>query len=300
MHWHSQANPNRARRVVRWGLALGAALLAGGAARAADQTYDCVVDPSESVALGSPVPGLLAEVLVKRGDVVTAGQVVARLESGVEAATLKYNRALAASTARIDAQAARLDLAQARLERSTGLLKKGVVAQDKFDELEADVRVGEQDLERERTEKALAEIEAEKAEAQLAQRTIRSPISGVVSERNLSAGEYVSQDNHIATIAKLEPLNVETFLPVEMYPAMRVGMTGTVFPDPPISGRYDATIVVVDHVFDPSSGTFGVRLELENPDNRLPAGQRCQVSFSDAVSSLEPAGQDPGGAAAVK
>lgn len=288
MHWHLQASPNRPRRaglMAYFGLVLCVGSLLIGSAAANEQRFDCVVDPSETVKLGSPVPGLLAEVLVKRGDAVSVGQVVARLESADEAATVRYKRALAASTARIDAQAARLTLSRARLERADGLHEKGIVAQDKYDEMQADVLVDEQNLEREKTDRALAEIDVEKAQALLDQRAIKSPISGIVSERNLSAGEYVSQDNSIATLAKLDPLHVEAFLPVEMYPQVVIGVKGKVFLDPPVGGEYDATTIVVDHVFDPSSGTFGVRLELDNPGNRLPAGQRCKVNFPAAMAT---------------
>jgi multidrug efflux pump subunit AcrA (membrane-fusion protein) len=51
-----------------------------------ERASDCVVDPSLRANLGSQVPGLLAAVLVRRGDHVHAGQVVARLVSVVETA----------------------------------------------------------------------------------------------------------------------------------------------------------------------------------------------------------------------
>jgi hypothetical protein len=38
-------------------------------------------------------------------------------------------------------------------------------------------------------------------------------------------------------------------------------------------------VTVVDRVVDAASSTFGVRLELANPDYRLPAGLKCRVRF---------------------
>ncbi len=64
-------------------------------------SFDCVVDPSLTLKLGSPVPGLLDEVEVERGDRVTKGQVVARLESAVERETVALNEAKARSSAEI-------------------------------------------------------------------------------------------------------------------------------------------------------------------------------------------------------
>jgi len=42
---------------------------------------------------------------------------------------------------------------------------------------------------------------------------------------------------------------------------------------------YGAKVTVVDRVVDAASGTFGVRLELPNPNYRLPAGLKCKVPF---------------------
>jgi RND family efflux transporter MFP subunit len=257
--------------------------LAAGPTRAEDRRFDCVIDPSMTVKLGSPTPGLLSEVLVNRGDVVTAGQVVARLESSVEAATLALNRARAASTARIDAQAARLALSRARMGRASELLARESFTRDKYDEQRADTRVSEEDLAREKVELRLAELEVARAQAALEQKTVRSPIAGVVGERKLSPGEFVHQDTFIMNIAHLDPLHVEVFLPAAMYSQVRIGMTGVVLPDESSGGSYNATVSVVDRVFDPASATFGVRLVLPNPGNRLPGGQRCKIKLDVAA-----------------
>ena len=47
----------------------------------------------------------------------------------------------------------------------------------------------------------------------------------------------------------------------------------------PVGGRFTGRVTIVDRVFDSSSGTFGVRIELPNPDHSLPAGHRCTVTF---------------------
>jgi RND family efflux transporter MFP subunit len=262
-------------------VAMCCALLAGSA-RAEDRRFDCVIDPSMTVKLGSPSSGLVSEVLVNRGDTVAAGQIVARLESSVEAATLALHRARAASTARVDAQAARMAFSRARLGRASELLARNSFTRDKYDEQRADARVAEEDLAREKVELRLAELEASRSQAVLEQRTIRSPIAGVVGERKLSPGEFVHQDTFIMSVAHLDPLHVEAFLPVALYPHLNTGMTAIVAPDEPIGGSYAATVAVVDRVFDPASATFGVRLILPNPGNQLPAGQRCKIKFDDA------------------
>jgi len=95
----------------------------------------------------------------------------------------------------------------------------------------------------------------------------------------MTGGEYVHQEAVILRLARLNPLYVETFLPVQLFPLLHVGLEAVVEPAAPIGGSIPAKVAVVDQMFDAASGTFGVRLELSNADGRLPAGQRCKVSF---------------------
>ena len=45
-------------------------------------------------------------------------------------------------------------------------------------------------------------------------------------------------------------------------------------------------VTVVDHVFDAASGTFEVRLERANPDDKIPARQRCPVFFDVPAAAM--------------
>jgi hypothetical protein len=47
-------------------------------------------------------------------------------------------------------------------------------------------------------------------------------------------------------------------------------------------GTYIAKVIIVDRVIDAASGTFGVRLEIPNPEYQLPAGPKCRMIFPPA------------------
>jgi multidrug efflux pump subunit AcrA (membrane-fusion protein) len=126
-----------------------------------------------------------------------------------------------------------------------------------------------------------AKLEAMRAEGVLHQRQILSPVNGIVTERTLGQGEYLNDQAHILTIAELDPLRVETYLPIALYGHVKVGDTADILPEAPVGGTYQAKIVVVDKVFDAASNTIGVRLELPNPDLRLPAGIHCRVRLAE-------------------
>ncbi len=81
------------------------------------------------------------------------------------------------------------------------------------------------------------------------------------------------------TIAQIDPLNVEAFLPLSEFGRVRPGMPAEVYPEDPIGGKYDAVVMIADRVFDAASATIGVRLDLPNPKLIVPAGLKCQVHF---------------------
>jgi RND family efflux transporter MFP subunit len=253
------------------------ALLAGPAAAA--DSFDCVIDPSAMLRLGSPVAGLLAEVLVDRGDFVTAGQEVARLESGIDAATVELDALQAESTEELNAAQTKLDLAQSRLARTKALAEKGVTTNEQVEQQSAEVQVAERERDLEMQKRKLAALELDRSKAQLERRTIRAPIAGYIAARGLGPGEFADQNAAIVTLVSLDPLRVETFLPVAYWQQVLPGTVAQVSLDEPVAGVHPATVTVVDRVFDAASGTFGVRLDLSNPDGALPAGQRCTVAF---------------------
>ena len=214
---------------------------------------DCLIEPHVVVTVGSSVDGVIEEVLVDRGDTVKAGQVVARLMSGVETATVDLRKSKAEFGAR-------------KSERNEELVKKQLVSVQDKDEMDTERRMNEAELKR--------DLEA------LNQRTIVSPVTGVVVERYLSKGELLRQDKaRIVKLAQLDPLNVELVMSSSAYGSIRVGMTGEVTIAAPTRGTYKAKVTVVDRTIDAASGTFGVRLELPNPDLRIPSGLKCQVRF---------------------
>lgn len=252
---------------------------------------DCVIEPQQVVKLATPVVGVLASVDVDRGDVVHKGQVLGKLEDGLEQATLKLARAEAGSDFAIKAAQARLDFLRRKNDRAGQLVAKNIVAQATADEADSDANVAEQNLKEAELAQQIARLKVGQAEEQIKQRTLVSPIDGVVTERLLVPGEYRNEQSPVLTLAQIDPLRVEVFVPTSQYGRIPIGSTAEIRPQQPIGGSYSATVTVVDEVLDAASGTFGVRLALPNPSGHLPAGIRCKVQFQAA---------EPGTAEAAK
>ncbi len=243
------------------------------------QAIDCVINPSMTLKIGSPVSTTLASVDVDRGDHVKTGQVLARLDSGVEAADLALADARSGGTSEVDRNRSKMELAAADLSRGERLLQGSNIPPQKVDELRSNFQVAHQDTVTAELNHRLAGLEFARAQALLLQRIIRSPIDGVVTQKLLGPGEYVHQDNHILVLAVVSPLFVEAYPPVRLWGQIHPGDTAEVTMAEPVGVTLPATVTVVDQVFDAASGTFGVRLDLPNPDGALPAGLRCRVSF---------------------
>jgi RND family efflux transporter MFP subunit len=258
---------------------LTALLLCLATPLAAQERHDCIMDPSLVVEVGSAVDGLLSEAFVTRGDDITSGQLIARLDASVQQAALAYARELAESGSTVEIAQNRLELVQKEVERAQKLRETNLVAESVVEALVSRRSEAELELRQARIDQRLAALEQARVEAQLAQRDIRSPIDGIVITRMMSPGEFVYSQAPVAQLAQVDPIHVEVFLPTEYYPSLTVGDIAQVFPAQPIGGDYSAQIIAIDRVFDAASDTFGVRLALPNPDRRLPTGLDCQISF---------------------
>lgn len=241
--------------------------------------FDCVIDPSRVARIGSPVTGILEAVNVRRGDRIQEGKIIASVNATVEKATVALAAARAASDAEVEKHKARLHLAEQKLKRMRELISRKVESKTQLDEIEAEFEVVSRELAQAQLRRGQAKLELVRAMDQANEHIIRSPIDGIIVERHMTAGEYVHQEAVIVTIARIDPLYAETFLPVRWYKQMQVGTVATVMPNEPVGGRYEARVTIIDQVFDSSSGTFGVRAEIPNPSLTLPAGQRCKVTF---------------------
>jgi len=244
-----------------------------------DQTFDCLLEPHLRLKLATPVAGVLKKVLVDRGDLVRKGQVVAQLESSIEEANLELAAARAENNATVQGKEVRVEFLTRKRERTAQLQARGSATDVALDEVETDLRAASQELREAEYSLRLAVLEKKRAEELLRQRSITSPIDGVVVERNLGSGEYAYEQAPIVTVAQIDPLNVEVYVPVSMFGSIKVGSTAQVSPEEPVGGTYKASVDVVDQVFDARSGTFGIRLKLPNPDSRLPGGLRCKLQF---------------------
>src|ERR1700674_4842574 len=234
-----------------------------GSTLARAEPLGCLIQPYQEADIGSQVVGVIEQVLVERGDFVKKGQPVAQLNSQVERAAL---------------QSAKL--------RAEDLYQKNFISQQATDQAVTEAQVAEMRLQQAREAQRLAQQELALAQAQVARRTIRSPLSGVVVEKYLSEGERV-EEKALIKVATIDPLKVEVIVPASYFSRIKQGMSAMVKPDGADAEARSAKVIVVDKVIDAASNSFRVRLELPNPNLSLPPGLRCKVEFDTGAPAAD-------------
>ncbi|WP_432470593.1 efflux RND transporter periplasmic adaptor subunit [Amphritea sp. HPY] len=239
---------------------------------------DCVIQPSDTVDVGSAVSGVVESIHVHRSDLINKGDILVELESSVEQATLELARTRAQLNTSIRLRQEGAAFGSMTQQRNQELLQKAVISQHEMDQLRTETRMAELQVRQEKDNKRLAGLEYRRADAVLAKRTIRSPVTGVVMERFKAVGEYV-EDGPLLRVAQLDPLHVEVIVSVDYLGRIVPGMKAEVTLNLMGSGTHLATVQRVDRVADAASGTYGVRLSLANPEYKIAAGLRCRVNF---------------------
>jgi RND family efflux transporter MFP subunit len=255
-----------------------AVALAGG--------FECLMEPSQVVELRASVDGQIAAVHVQRADVLRKGQVLVELESAAERVAVESANYRAQMTGQVATAGTRLEFANKKLSRMIDLEQKQFISPQARDEAETERSLAENELQVAIESRELAKIELRRAQEQLALRTLSSPFNGVVVDRMLNPGDLAESGSGrkpVLKIAQIDPLKVDVVLPGALYGRVKVGQMASVVAA--VGGtRYEARVKIVDRVIDAASGTFVVRLELPNPQLRLPIGSRCTAQF-DGVAA---------------
>ena len=244
------------------------------------------------VEVGSELSGVIATVAVDYNDRVTAGQVIARLNSDkLEAEVLRARAALEAARARVlEAEATITETEQAFIRT-----RKLVTQTWKS---ETDLEIAQAAFDRAKASLALAEAEVTEAEAQLqsdetnlAKADIRAPIDGIVLERRIEPGQTVAasfEAPHLFTLAEdLTRMTLHVDVDEADIGQVEVGQTAVFTVDAYPDRRFTAEITEVR--FAPqtvdSVVTYEALLAVDNGDLSLRPGMTATADIT--VESVE-------------
>lgn len=238
-----------------------------------------VLRPARVVRVGCSEEAVVSAVLVRRGDAVESGQLLAELDMGVQEAEAALLRAQSRQTAAIRAAELELQRLEDKLADHQALFEDGILSSEDLRETRGEKELAEHALTEERERRALAELAYRRALAVLARGRVVSPLAGVVTVVNRSPGELAFAPGAlpIAEVAELDPLAVEVTAPLELYGRVQEGQAAEVVVTAPFETSRAGEVVFVDRMVDPVAGRFTFRIELDNPGSALPAGLPCRV-----------------------
>jgi membrane fusion protein, multidrug efflux system len=168
------------------------------------------LEPKVNVVLGAPIAEQLVEMLVNEGDPVRQGQPVARFRDDVlRSASLSAQADLATAQSQVR-------MAAAESTRAEALFAEGAIARRDHDNTLLA-------LETARARLALTQSQAASAADRLETATLKSPVTGVVSQRHAQAGDRVDFGKPVLTIVNNSVLQLEASVEAQWLGALRVG-----------------------------------------------------------------------------
>ncbi len=198
------------------------------------------------------VEGEIRAILAEEGDVVTEGQIIARLDGDRLRLELNESRA-------------RLSKMQRDFERNKDLRGKGLLSEGDFEKLQFD-------LEALQASYNLASLELDYTQ-------IRAPIDGIVSERYIKIGNTVRVGDPLYRVTGLDPLVAYLHVPEREYRRIHAGQPVAIDIDALAGQRVIATVTRISPVVDPATGTFKITIEIRDAERRIKPGMFGRMSI---------------------
>jgi len=206
-------------------------------------------------------------VLVREGDTVSAGQMVAEFD------TAQLRAQLAERTATLEQQRAQLATSERTRHANAQLVKQNFISQNAFDTADGAYQA------------QLASVAASKAQLDQTQillddAVVRAPIPGMIAKRNVQPGEKVAFDAPLLSIVDLSQLEVQVQAPLTAVAGMRPGMPAKVEVEG-ITGRsFTGRLERINPSAETGTRMIHVYVSLPNEGSLLKTGMFARVSLT--------------------
>jgi len=217
------------------------------------------LQPVDQSTVKAKVSGEIRQVLVREGEPVRAGQVVARFD------TADLDAKLTDRIGALEASRAQLALAEKTRAQNQLLLKQKFISQNAYDSAESNLSVSQ------------GTLKSNEAQAQLARNALRdavvtAPLTGIVAKRHVQPGEKVSFDAPLVTIVDLARMELRAMVPANDIPELAAGMKVELAIDGFGDRRFTGTIERINPTTEAGTRAILVFIHIPNPDAALRGG----------------------------
>jgi membrane fusion protein (multidrug efflux system) len=214
------------------------------------------IEAMQSIELRPEVDGRLVDILIREGAEVGAGTELFKVDDAE----------VRAQVTRLEAER---DLALQALERTRELIDQNASSEADLEQAEANFRVAEAQL-------ALQQLRLERT-------TVRAPFAGLVGERFVSLGDYVSTSTRLVTLQTVDPQRAVFQVPERYAHKLDIGQSVSfrvaAFPDVEFEGIVD----FVDPLVQLPARTILVKAEVPNRRRELKAGMFIEARLATEV-----------------
>lgn len=222
-------------------------------------TVSGALTPEREAVVRAQVGGSILQTYADQGQSVRSGQTLARIEGG------GLQDVYLSARAGVTSASNNADIARRELARSEKLLAAGAIA--------------ERDIEQARrgaiaANAALADAQARLATArkQVGNTVIGAPISGIVSDRPISAGDVVQAGAHLFTVVDPSSMRLEGSVPAEQLSQVRLGAPVTFTVNGYPGRTFGGKVTRVNPTADPATRQVRIVISIPNAEGRLVGG----------------------------
>jgi membrane fusion protein, multidrug efflux system len=228
---------------------------------AASYSGTAALEPENQAQVVAKATGVLLELLVEEGDEVTTGQLLARLDP--EKPRLELARAQA-----------NLKRLENEYSRANDLYARKLISSEAHDRARFDLE----------TQKAAFDL----TRLDLEYTRIVAPISGVISERMVKAGNLIQLQQPLFRIDDFEPLLAVLNVPERELATIRAGLPVSMHVDAMPGRSFEGTVARVSPVVEAGTGTFRATTEFHDPANLLKSGMfgRVNIIYDQRADAL--------------
>lgn len=217
------------------------------------------LSPLVQTTVRSKVSGEVNRVLVREGESVAAGALLAQID------TADLQSRLEARIAALEEAKARLDIAEKNRANNLKLLRQNFISQIAFDTTQSTWEAG------------LASVRSEEAQVTIARRAmedaaVRAPFAGIVARRMANRGEKVGIDSPLFALVDLERMEIEAPAPASEIPSIRVGQAVSFRVDGYGERAFVGRVERINPVADAGSRSITLYLSVANRDGALKGG----------------------------
>jgi RND family efflux transporter MFP subunit len=245
----------------------------------------------------------IVEILVERGQLVAAGQVVARLDAEDARNLLREAEAVEAqirerlglkngepfdplTTPEVHQARATLDRAEADYRRFAQLLEEGAVSRAEHDLRRAEFLAikAQHETTVNQMRQLYQSLLAQKVRVKMGRKAVedtvvRAPYAGLIAERHVSVGRFMKKGDRIATLVRIDPLRIELTIPEGAVAAVRTGQKVAfavqTYPD----RRFEGTIAYIGPAVKADSRALTVEALVPNSRGLLRPGLFATASI---------------------